>query len=398
MARERIGIMGGTFNPIHTGHITMAKAAMTAAKLDRVLVIPAGVPPHKEGIAPAEDRWRMVCAATAQEPGLEPCRLELDRGGTTYSVDTLQALKQQLPKAELYFIIGADTLMQLHNWRCFETVLKLCTFLVCPRTCDATPAEQDAERRRLTAMGGHFQSVDMEVITVSSTELREDLLHGKPTPLLPVPVQEYCCVMGLYGLPAHIPVAKEWMARLFGDLSYKRFAHTLAVAYMARVLARIHHVDMYHAELAGMLHDCAKCIPLKEMQRITKENGLTGDAEILASGNLLHSIAGAYLARVLYHVRDEDVLEAIACHTTGRAGMTRLDMVVYLADKTEPTRESYPTLDKVRMLSTLSLEKAMMASMEGTVNHVQKGDKKVHPQTMETLAWLKSHGSAKSIS
>ena len=91
---------------------------------------------------------------------------------------------------------------------------------------------------------------------------------------------------------------------------------------------------------------------------------------------------------------DPAILQAIARHTTGCPGMTRLDMVVYLADKTEPTRESYPLLDKVRMLSTLSLEKAMLCSMEGTAEHVAKGSKKVHPQTLETLAWLREQGNA----
>ena len=119
MAKERIGIMGGTLDPVHMGHIGMAKAAMASAKLDHVLMLPSGVPPHKTGVASALDRWYMLCAAVAQEPGLEPCRIELDRSGTTYTVDTLSVMREQFPKAELYYIIGSDTLMELHNWRCF---------------------------------------------------------------------------------------------------------------------------------------------------------------------------------------------------------------------------------------------------------------------------------------
>lgn len=389
MARERIGIMGGTFNPIHSGHVSMAKAAMASAKLDRVLMLPSGVPPHKAGIAPAEDRWRMVCAAVAQEPGLEPCRMELDRAGTTYTVDTLSSLKADYPKAELFYIIGADTLMELRNWRSYETVLKLCTFLVCPRAWNYTPDELTQERRRLTAMGGSFQTIDMELISVSSTEVRQAIAEDIPTPLLPVPVREYCRVMGLYGCVKQFTQAESWMARLFADLSQKRFAHTLAVAYTARHLAKIHHEDVRKAETAALLHDCAKCLPLKEMQRISREHALTADKEIIESGNLLHSLAGAYLAAWVYGIDDPEVLSAIANHTTGKPGMSRLDMVVYLSDKIEPTRESYPLLDKVRMMANLSLEKALLTSMDGTVSHVQKGGKKVHPQTLETLNWLR---------
>ena len=139
-----------------------------------------------------------------------------------------------------------------------------------------------------------------------------------------------------------------------------------------------------------MLHDCAKCLPLKEMQRICIEHQLTDDQAVLESGALMHSIAGAYLAATVYGEEDPDVLRAIACHTTGKVGMTPLDMVVYLADKIEPTRESYPTLEKVRVLAQLSLERAMLCSMEGTKDYVRKGGKPMHPQTLETIAWLKT--------
>ena len=133
--------------------------------------------------------------------------------------------------------------MELHNWRMFERVLKLCTFLVCPRTVKSTAAELDAERRRLTDMGGRFQSVSMELADVSSTAVREALANDTPTPLLPVTVREYCGLLGLYGAQARVPEATAWMKPLFNDLSNKRFAHTLAVASTARSLALIHHAD-----------------------------------------------------------------------------------------------------------------------------------------------------------
>lgn len=395
MAKERIGIMGGTFNPIHSGHISMAKAALQSARLDRVLMLPSGVPPHKTGVAPSEDRWRMVCAAVCQEEGLEPCRMELDRGGTTYTIDTLTILKQKYPKAELYYIIGADTLMELHNWRCFESVLKLCTFLVCPRAWSYTPDQINQERKRLTAMGGSFQTIDMEIVSVSSTELRSNLAAGGPTPLLPVPVREYCGLKGLYGMTPRIPQADVWLPRLFDTLTMKRFGHTLAVANTARNLARVYKLDVQQAEAAALLHDCAKCLPLKEMQRISREHALTGDEEIIQSGNLLHAIAGAYLAADEYGVEDPEILRAIACHTTGKVGMTKLDMVIYLSDKIEPTRAPYPLLNKVRLMAPLSLEKALLASLDGSVKHVLDTGKKVHPQTMDTLNWLKTLPEAK---
>ena len=388
MAKERIGIMGGTFDPIHLGHIQMARAAMKEARLDQVLMIPSGNPPHKHGITAAEDRWKMVCAACAQEEGLYPDRLELDRPGVIYTIETLSILKEKYPKADLYYIIGADTLMELCHWRDYERVLAMCTFLVCPRAWHYTPAQLTLERRRLTELGGSIVMMDMEPVDVSSTALREALQKGEPTPLLPVPVREYCGVKGLYGMARRIPQADAWMDKLFAALNRKRFAHTLSVAHTARQLARVHGLDVHRAETAGLLHDCAKCLPLEEMRAITRAHSLTGDESLMESGALLHSLTGAYLAAAEYGVEDPEVLRAIACHTTGKPEMTRLDMAVYLADKIEPTREEYPLLNKVRLMAQLSLEKAMLLSIEGTSKYVKKGGKALHPATMETIAWL----------
>lgn len=390
MARERIGIMGGTFDPIHQGHIRMAQCALDSMELDRVLMLPSGNPPHKPDVTPGEDRYRMVCAACAGIPELEPCREEIDRSGTIYTVDTLSILKEKYPKADMYYLIGADTLMELKNWREYGRVLSLCHFLVCPRSSRYTQNELEAERKRLHALGGRIAWLEMETLDVSSTEIREAIRAGHPAPHLPVPVQEYAEAAGLYGAQSRIPQARDWLPRLFGDLSVKRFAHTMAVAATARRLALIHGLDADRAEMAGLLHDCAKCMPLKDMQRLAKENRLTQDASLMESGALLHAIAGECRAAQDYGMTDPAVLSAIRRHTTGAPGMTKLDMAVWLADAIEPTRAPYPTLDKVRALSETSLEKAILASLEGTLAYVRKSGKAVHPATMETIQWLRT--------
>jgi nicotinate-nucleotide adenylyltransferase len=390
MARERIGIMGGTFDPIHQGHIRMAQCALEQMQLDRVLMLPSGKPPHKPDITPGEHRYRMVCAACAGLDELEPCREEIDRTGVIYTVDTLSILHEKYPKAELYYIIGADTLMELHKWRRFETVLTMCTFLICPRSWYYTPQQLTEERKRLTALGGRFILLDMDVVDVSSTGVRQAIRAGESTPDLPVTVREYAQTASLYGAQTRIPEGPKWLEMLFSDLSVKRFAHTLAVADTARRLALLHGLEPVKAEIAGLLHDCAKCLPLKEMQRIARENRLTEDESILESAALLHSVVGAHLARVKYGCEDEEIIAAILSHTTGKAGMSKLAMAVWLADTIEPTRAPYPLLDKTRMLAGLSLEKAMIASLEGTLQHVRKKGYVVHSATVETLDWLKT--------
>lgn len=390
MGKEHIGVMGGTLDPVHEGHLRMAQCAMEKAALNRVLMLPSGNPPHKPHVAPAEDRWRMLCAACAGQDGLEPCREELDREGTIYTVDTLSILKEKYPKAEFSYLIGADTLMELRNWREYKQVLGLCRFLVCPRSSRYTPSELESERERLTLLGGRIAWLEMDMLDVSSTGIREAIRAGRSAPHLPVPVQEYAEAAGLYGATPRIPQAAAWLPRLFADLSVKRFAHTLGVAATARQLAIRHGLDADRAEMAGLLHDCAKCMPLKDMQRLAKEHHLTEDASLMESGALLHAIAGAYRAEADYGMTNPAVLSAIRRHTTGAPGMTRLDMAVWLADAIEPTRAPYPGLKELRALAEVSLERAILTSMESTLAYVRKKGDKLHPATMQTVQWLRT--------
>ena len=107
MAKERIGILGGAFDPIHQGHIRMALSVLDAVKLDQMLIMPSGNPPYKSCAAPQEDRWKMVVMACSRDPRLIPSRLELDRSGSVYTIDTLLALREAHPKAELFYVIAS---------------------------------------------------------------------------------------------------------------------------------------------------------------------------------------------------------------------------------------------------------------------------------------------------
>ena len=190
--------------------------------------------------------------------------------------------------------------------------------------------------------------------------------------------------------PLRDPRSSRWVDRLSSSLKPSRFAHSLSVAWMSRRLARIHGIDDLRAEQAGLLHDCAKCLPLDEMQRIAVEHSLTDDQAMLASGALLHSVVGAWVAREDYGMTDPEVLQAISYHNTGFPGMTRLDMCVCLSDSIEPLRESYPHLEQVRSLAELSLERALLLSLEGTADYVTSRGKYLHPRTQNTIAWLKT--------
>ncbi|MEN0111436.1 MAG: nicotinate (nicotinamide) nucleotide adenylyltransferase, partial [Planctomycetota bacterium] len=125
----RLGVFGGSFDPVHIGHVRLARACRDQASLDRVWFVPAATQPHKPGgpVASGEDRLAMLRLALADEPGLEASPIELDRGGVSYTVETLRAIAESQPAAELFFLMGADTLRDLPNWREPGEVLRLAT-------------------------------------------------------------------------------------------------------------------------------------------------------------------------------------------------------------------------------------------------------------------------------
>ncbi|MBC8280643.1 MAG: nicotinate (nicotinamide) nucleotide adenylyltransferase [Chloroflexi bacterium] len=175
-----IGILGGTFDPIHLGHLSIAQSAMKQAELERVLFIPAGHPRFKqaEPTASVEQRLEMVRLATANTPSFEVCDIEATRPGPTYSIDTLVELTADLgSNAKLFFIVGLDVLNQLHRWKDPERVLALCQLLVLDR-----PGEQsfdwDEFYQRVPEAKGQVQTVAAPLIDVSATELRRRLATG----------------------------------------------------------------------------------------------------------------------------------------------------------------------------------------------------------------------------
>ena len=144
---ERIGIFGGTFNPIHSGHVGVALKAAAGHGLDKVLVVPAARNPFKDACGADALRWTLVKYACAPHPELEPCDIELRRGGPSYTIDTVRAVKARFPEAQLFFIVGEDNISEVSHWRSADELARLVTFLPFPRT----PESSTEVRRRLAA-------------------------------------------------------------------------------------------------------------------------------------------------------------------------------------------------------------------------------------------------------
>ena len=189
--------------------------------------------------------------------------------------------------------------------------------------------------------------------------------------------------------PVQQKLIDSWVDQLSGSLKPSRFAHSVSVADTAVRLAQVHGLDTLRAQQAGILHDCAKCLSPEKMRKIAEENHLTDDVTILSNPGLLHSIVGAWIAEKQYGMADPSVLQAIRFHNTGSPGMSRLDMCVCLADSIEPLRKSYPMLEKIRTLAGISLERALLLSLESTADYVLSNGWYLHPRTQDTIRWLR---------
>lgn len=196
---QRVGLMGGSFNPIHCGHINLAHAALQGGRVDRVLFLPTGNPPHKRsGLADKMDRLAMTELAALGESGMGVCREEVDREGVIYTVDTLEILREKMPDCELVYLIGADTLCALHTWRRPEDVIRLCTLLVARRPGEDDQALESSERI-WRGRGARIEYLPAPLMNVSSTEIRARLQDGRPLDgLVPARVEAYIREHGLY--------------------------------------------------------------------------------------------------------------------------------------------------------------------------------------------------------
>lgn len=200
-SRLRLGIMGGTFDPIHLGHLVAAEAAREQFELDRVIFVPARLPPHKRDrtISPAEHRLAMVLLATANHPRFLVSRLELDRPGPSYSVDTLRLFRQEYPNANLFFITGADAVLDFDTWKEPGALLRLCCLVVVSRPgCDRRRLrEKLAGLERET--GCPMAELAAPALDISSRDIRRRAAEGKSLRyLVPREVRDYVLKHDLY--------------------------------------------------------------------------------------------------------------------------------------------------------------------------------------------------------
>ena len=319
--KDKIGIFGGTFDPVHIGHLLFAEAALEQAGLSDVWFMPAHIQPFKQGVntMPDDDRLRMLRLATADNPNFDITTIETDKGGVSYTIDSLRALRSENPGRSICFVIATDMFLNIGKWKNADDLISEFDFIVGGRPgYDNEAAERMAEKYRKTH-GARIEFMTNPLLEISSTEIRRRLGAGESIRYyVPESVRRYLLVRGKVG--------------------EKRFEHTKRVVDLAVEMAERFEVSRYKTALAALLHDYCK----------DPAGGVEND--------LYHGNMAADAAIRDFNISDEDILNAIRYHTTGRAGMSKLERIIFLADTVEPGR-TYNSISRLRETCLDDLDK-----------------------------------------
>ena len=388
---ERIGIYGGTFNPPHIGHMEAAKQAVGKLNLNRLLLVPSNIAPHKvlpPNSPTALQRLEMLRIATADCPTLEVTDIELCREGVSYTWQTVHALRQQHPDAQLILIMGTDMFLSFREWKNPEQIVAEASLAVFYRGDKNERAAVEEEKRYWESRGVSVQLVENDVINISSTQMRRLLIFRCAAEFLPEGVLEFIRENYLYDTRTNwknLPM-EELEQVVVSLLKPKRVAHVLGCRDTAVELARRWGADETDAARAGILHDITKAIDGPLQLTLCRAYGKILSDFSRKYPKTLHALTGSLVAERIFG-ENEAVVSAIESHTTGKADMNLLEKIIYVADYMEPCR-NFPGVERLRELAFTDIDAALKLGLEMTLEHLRNQGSEVSPESREALAWL----------
>ena len=372
----KIAIFGGSFDPVHAEHINIVRAAQESLAADRVIVMPAYVAPHKQGRAnaSAQDRLNMAKRAFGGIKNCEVSAYELNAGGTSYTYITVGYFRKKYPDAELIFLVGADMLKDFYTWKQPETILENCELVVCNREGDKVNFAME-QLRFFARFKKKFRTLEYVGRNVSSTKARVLCAFGEDLrPYLPDEVIEYIEANELYRV--------EGVKSALKYLKPARLKHTLRVALTAAPLAPKYKLAERDVIRAAALHDVAKNMDLSapELAGFVPPEGVPEP--------VMHQFSGAYAAEHFFGVKEEEVLDAIRYHTSGKPNMSDLGKLLFLSDMLEPGRD-FKGIEKLRKLFYLDLNECMCASLKRQISYLKKQKGEIYPLTAAAYKYYK---------
>ncbi len=366
----KIGIFGGTFDPLHNQHAELIKRARKALALDKVLLVPTYMPPHKKTTStPYAERVEMLKAFARDCDYVEIDESERECG-SSYTCDVVKHIAQKYDGAELYYLIGGDSLVRFDVWRNPREILKTVKLRVAGRGAryDIPALCKSVENK----YGGNVEYL-FDCEEEASGTIRLNVICGNFEALkesVPKAVYDYITTHDLY------VSYRSAVDKLRKKLTPKRFEHSVAVAEYCVEHAWQIWESFDHAFYAGLLHDCAK----------GAEDKYTVDVPDGTAKEVAHQYIGAVLAKEEFGITDEAVLDAIRYHTTAKPDMSELAKLVYTADKLERTR-SYPGIDELRAKANADFDQGFVATLEHGYEYIIKNDCVPDVLTLRACAW-----------
>ncbi len=385
----KIGIYGGSFNPPHLGHLAAARAAAAALGLDKLVFVPAGLPPHKElpaGSPTGPQRFAMTRIAADQlllPEVTEVWDAELHREGKSYTADTLKEAARRWPDGELWLLMGTDMFLTLHQWHEPDRILAMAGVCAFGRSEADSEAVFAPQRDYLSkTYGARVTTISIPgLVDISSTRLRAELAAGAGREFLPEAVYGYILREKLYGTNADLKrlTLEDLRCVSYSMVYAKRLAHIRGCEEEAARLARRWGADEDRMRRAAILHDCTKYLSHEEHLAICDQYGIALEPLERATDKLLHAKSGAALAKHIFG--QDDIYDAILYHTTARAGMSLEEKLLYIADYMEPNRD-FPEVGELRRLAYSDLDGAVgMGASLSMQEMVQRG-KELHHDTL----------------
>jgi len=380
---NRIGILGGTFNPIHNAHIRVAEEALQQFTLDKIWFMPAGIPPHKQNdeLISAGHRCNMILAAIDGHEQFELFDYEIKKDSLSYTAHTMAELRELYPDVEFYFIIGGDSLLKFEKWREPEKIVRLTNILASGRAGEDNALVKEKINELNAKWSCNIRYFEVPMMKIASQEIRASFAESdnatfpsEVTEMVPQRVSDYICTNCLYGAGNNMQSQEEIISKLSSLLSPHRFRHVLGVANLAAGIAMAHgRVDINTFLYAGLLHDCAKYMKYDEMLLFANEHELDVTPYLGEMSFQLHAVLGEYIAKTVYGVSDVDILNAIRYHTVGHLNMSFLEKCIFLADYLEPSRDfpAEPTLTQMRKMAFFDVDKTLYYVMKNKLAHIK---------------------------
>lgn len=354
----KLGIFGGTFDPVHNEHVKVAKIAIEKLGLDKLIIMPTFIPPHKNtAVTDGKIRLEMLKRCFDGIEKTEVSDYEITKGGTSYTYQTVEYFKQKY-QCELYFLVGADMLTNFKTWKNPDRILSACTLVSVGR--DGVYYGEENERKYFKEnFNKDFVKLEYQGSDISSSKVRVySSLNLDIKEYVPQKVYEYIENNQLYS-------GDEYTEFLKKNLTEKRLIHTANVTLTALKKAKELGLDSEKVRIASLLHDCAKYLNPLDFKHFKMPDGVPKPVE--------HAFLGAYVAEKILGVTDAEIIDAIRYHTSGKPEMSTLSKLVFVADMIEVGR-SYDGVDYLRSLYDGDFEYCFRESLKEEYIHlINKG-------------------------